>query len=565
MYLRTTKRKRRDGSAVAYYQLAHNVWDPDKKRATAKIIHSFGRADDLDRDALVRLTRSIARVCGLTVVDPAADDDVRSGVGGDVLVGEVAQKETRRLGAVLAIEALWERLGIGPTLRQICREESRVVPYERALLAMTANRLCEPSSKLGVWDRWLEEVYLPGCDDLKLDHMYEAMDVLHRHADEVEEKVFFQTADLLNLAVDLVFYDTTTASFAVDYVDEDDDDGPGLRQLGYSKEGTWSAQVVVALAVTRDGIPVRSWVLPGNTSDVTTVERVRADLRGWKLGRTLFVADSGMNSAANRQELAKACGRYVLASRVNSVAEVRDEVLSRPGRYKEISDDLRVKEVVVGEGAKRRRYIVCFNPRQAKRQKLHREQVVAELEEELARHPNKDADAKWAARLRASGRYGRYVTIGRGDKLRIDRAAVKAAARSDGKWVLITNDDTLSVEDAAQAYKGLLVIERCFRTLKTTQIQMRPMFHWVRRRIEAHVKLCILALLIERVAVRACGESWARLRRTLDRLQVTEFETPTHRFFRRNDVPNAARRVLKKLEVSVPKTVVAVESEAASA
>ena len=335
MYLRATKRRNRDGTTVSYYQLAHNVWDPGTKRASAQIIHSFGRADALDRDDLVRLCRSIARVCGLEVHDPA-DEGAVVGAGGDVLPANVSQKTTRTLGPVLVVGALWERLGIGPALRRIAREQKCRVPYERALFAMTANRLCLPESKLGVWDRWLETVYLPGCEPLKLSHMYEAMDLLHAHADRVEEEVFFHTADLLNLEVDLVFFDTTTCSFAIDDADEDDEDGVGLRKLGHSKEGTWTPQVVVALAVTRQGLPVRSWVLPGNTADVTTIDRVRQDLRRWKLGRALFVADSGMNSEDNRQELARACGRYVLASRVSSVAEVRDEVLGRAGRYKEI-------------------------------------------------------------------------------------------------------------------------------------------------------------------------------------------------------------------------------------
>ncbi len=135
------------------------------------------------------------------------------------------------------------------------------------------------------------------------------------------------------ISVDLVFYDTTTASFTTDYADDPDDPAMHLRQYGHSKEGTWSTQVVVALAVTRDGIPVRSWVLPGNTSDVSTVERVRTDLRDWNLGRALFVADSGMNSEGNRSELARACGKYLLACRMANVAEIKREVLSKKGRY----------------------------------------------------------------------------------------------------------------------------------------------------------------------------------------------------------------------------------------
>ncbi|MBF0488936.1 MAG: transposase [Nitrospirae bacterium] len=124
-----------------------------------------------------------------------------------------------------------------------------------------------------------------------------------------------------------MFYDTTTVSFSIDYEDDDS----GLRKYGKSKDGGWSPQVVVALAVTREGLPVRSWVFPGNTADIKTVEQVKSDLKGWKLGRALFVADAGMNSENNRQELAKACGKYLLATRMCSVKEI---VLSAKGKYK---------------------------------------------------------------------------------------------------------------------------------------------------------------------------------------------------------------------------------------
>ena len=249
----------------------------------------------------------------------------------------------------MALEVLWEKLGIASALKKIIRQQAYSEAYERALLAMTANRLCEPESKLGVWDRWLSKVYLPSCQGHKLDQMYEAMDFLHKHSATVEEAVFFRTAHLFNLNVDLIFYDaTTTAMFTID-----EEDNVGLRQFGRPKNGVWSPQVEIALAVTRDGLPVRSWVFPGNTTDVKTVEKVKADLKDWQLGRALLVADSGKNSLDNRRELARACGKYLLAVRMGSVAEVKEEVLPRPGRYKIIAENLHAKEVIVGDGERR--------------------------------------------------------------------------------------------------------------------------------------------------------------------------------------------------------------------
>jgi hypothetical protein len=518
MYLRTTKRNNRDGSVVEYYQLAHNVRHAETGRPVADIIHNFGRADELDREALVRLCRSIARVCGVEILDPM-ESAVRTipGEKTPALPEGVKLIQTLELGVPLVVETLWERLKLGPTLRKAMEESGGSSLHERALLAMTANRLCEPDSKLGVWDRWLHSVFMPSCAGLKLYQMYEAMDLLHWNVREVEDAVFFQ-------------------------------------------DGTWSPQIVVALAVTREGLPVRSWVFPGNTSDVETVKRVREDLRGWKLGRALFVADSGMSSRTNREELAKACGKYLLATRMGSVSEIKEEVLTRAGRFKTIAENLQAKEVIVGDGELRRRYILCYNPREAQRERKHREQVVKELEEELESHPDRQATARWAIDLLASGRYKRYLTIDKRQRIRLDREAIRDASRHDGKWVLQTNDDTITVEDAAAGYKGLLVIERAFRTLKSTRIRMEPMYHWLPKRIEAHVKLCVFSLLIERVAELKCKQPWPQIRRTLSGFQASEFHTPNFQFFQCNEPSSELVRTLKSLEILMPKSVLSIQS-----
>jgi transposase len=333
-----------------------------------------------------------------------------------------------------------------------------------------------------------------------------------------------------------------------------------MRCFGHSKEGTWSPQVVVALAVTREGIPVRSWVLPGNTADVDTVQQVRSDLRGWNLGRALFVADSGMNSEDNRAELARACGKYLLACRMASVAEIKRDVLSKRGRYTVFKDNLHAKEVILGDGERRKRYILCYNAKEAKRQQEHRQMLVALLEAELDSHRDQWATAQWAIDLLASRRFKRYLRITKGGKVRIDRAAVREAARYDGKWVIETNDDTISLEDAARGYKGLMVIERCFRSLKRTQIKMTPMYHWLSRRIETHVKICVLALMIERIAERACGKPWHQIRRGLDALQVTKLFNLNQRVHLRNEVSAETRNILKKLDIKVPKQILHLEN-----
>ncbi len=548
---------------VEYYQLAHNVRHSETGNPVAEIIHNFGRSDELDRDDLVRLCRSIARVCSVEVHDPLDPPEIATvpvRKQSPALPEEVRLIQTFEFGVPLVVEALWERLKIGPTLRKVMEESGGTPLHERALLAMVANRLCEPDSKLGVWDRWLQKVYVPSCSTLKLYQMYEAMDLLHWNVDEVENAVFFHIANLFNLVVDVIFYDTTTASFSIDEADEDTETGAGFRKYGHSKDGTWSPQIVVALAVTREGLPVRSWVFPGNTSDVDTVKKVREDLRGWKLGRALFVADSGMNSSTNREELARACGKYLLATRMASVSEIKEEVLAKPGRFRTITENLQAKEVAVGDGELRRRYILCYNPREAERERKHRGQVVKELEAELKDHPDHKATARWAIDLLASGSYKRYLTVDKQARIRLNREAIEQSSKYDGKWVLQTNDDTLTVEDAAAGYKGLLVIEQAFRTLKSTRIKMEPMYHWLPKRIEAHVKLCVFSLLIERVAELLCKQPWPNIRRTLSTLQATEFHTPKNQFFQRNEPTRELVHTLKSLDIPMPEAVLDIKS-----
>ena len=279
-------------------------------------------------------------------------------------------------------KALWARLGIGEAIQAELDEKQLTAPHATALLAMVAQRLDRPGSKLACHERWLDRVWLPEARDLGLHQLYRALDVLAEHGDAVERAVFWRAADLFKLDVDLVFYDATTAWFETGEEDVAAHEWRGLtfeplRRRGHSKEGRDNdPQVVIALAVTRDGVPVRSWVFPGATPDVTTVHKIKDDLRAMRLGRVLFVGDAGLYSKANLAELAKGAGRYILAAPIGRVREIRDEVLSHPGRYADVTPTLRAKEVVLGEGERRRRYVLCLNEEEADRQRRHRAEVL---------------------------------------------------------------------------------------------------------------------------------------------------------------------------------------------
>jgi transposase len=186
--------------------------------------------------------------------------------------------------------------------------------------------------------------------------------------------------------------------------------------------------------------------------------------------------------------------------------------------------------------------------------------IVELLETELDSHLDQSATAQWAIELLTSRRYKRYLRITKSNQVRIDRTAIRQAAKYDGKWVIETNDDTISPEDAARGYKGLLVIERCFRSMKRTQIRMTPMYHWLSRRIESHVKICVLALMIEGLAERACAKPWHQIRRSLDTLQVTKLFNLNQRVHLRNDLSADTRNTLKKRNIKPPKQLLYLEN-----
>ncbi|MBN2196761.1 MAG: transposase [Polyangiaceae bacterium] len=335
------------------------------------------------------------------------------------------------------------------------------------------------------------------------------------------------------------------------------------RKRGHSKNGRGDApQIVIGLAVTRDGLPVRSWVFPGNTADVATVAKVKEDLRGWRLGRCVFVGDAGMNSADNRRSLALGGGKYILASRMRSGDEVTDEVMSRTGRYQEVRDNLRVKEVIVGDGERRQRYVVCHNPAEAERQRRRRERTVAELEVELEslRQSNTGTHSKRACELRTSARFGKYLKESSTGKLSVNRGAVSDAERYDGKWVITSNDDTLSAEDLALGYKQLMRVEDCWRTLKSG-IRLRPVFHFTPWRIRAHVTISVLALLLERIVELRTADTWRNVRAQLERIQVVEYDHGDARVRQTTKLRPETETLLRKLKVAVPPKLHGIEPQ----
>jgi transposase len=544
MYLRKVSRKNKNGSKVSYLQLAHNEWDPKAKYAKAKVIYSFGREDQIDRASLERLAQSIIRFL-------SPEEALRAQEG----IGETADfifESSKRLGGAWVLDQIWNKLGLDDILKEILRNRNHETDVERLIFAMVANRALAPSSKLAMEDWVRDDVVIPGIDDVSSHQLYRAMDVLLEVRDFLEEQVYYSVAHLLNLEVDLIYFDTTSSYFEVE--PHEAPDSETLRKLGYSKDHRPDLlQVVIGLAVTREGIPIRCWVWPGNTADVNVVEEVKNDLVGWKLGRVVSVVDRGFSSEDNLRYLQRAGGHYIAGEKMRSGKPETENALARKGRYHTIRDNLKAKEIVVGDGEARKRFVLVYNPKEAEKEQKHREAVIEQLTQELdglKQLPDKQ-HTKAVCDLRSHKLYGRYLRQLKDGRLKLNKQAIRDAARYDGKYLIRTSDDTLSVDDIALGYKQLIEVESSFRELKST-LTLRPMYHRLEERIQSHILINWLALLLVRIAEYETNQTWRNLRKTMDQIHLGYYSSKKGDFDQRTELTHQQRETLRALGIKAP-------------
>jgi hypothetical protein len=440
---------------------------------------------------------------------------------------------------------------------------------------LVAQRCLEPGSKLAAV-RWAEErVAIPGCPMFDDDAAYAAMDFLLAALPEIVERIFSTTANLLNLSCDIIFVDTSSTYFELDEdageVDLEsaranevkvplgpDDPGPteqATRQFNKNSKDHRPdlPQVVIGMAVTAEGVPVRCWTFPGKTSDQVIIRTIKDDLAGWMLNRVVWVADRGFNSVANRAYLQQGGGHFIVAEKLRNASGEAKAALTRPGRYHVAAGNLEVKEVVVGIGERRQRFVVCFNPEAAARDQQVRANLVAYLTTQIADSDEwtKSRRDELAGRLKTTPALWRLTRRLKDGRFRIDKAAIAKEAKLDGKWLLRTSDDSLTPTDLAHAYKQLLEVERGWRDMKGS-LGLRPVFHHREDRIRSHIQLCWLALLLIRVVENGTSDTWRNVRHELDRMHLVTMETAEGRVAQRTTTTPSQTSILGSLGVAEP-------------
>jgi hypothetical protein len=548
MFFRTKKSGPR-----TYLQIVENRWEDGRTRQ--RVVATLGRLDELQQSGrLDALLVSGARLARSVLLLSAHAQ------------GELPTVTTRRIGPALIFERLWQQTGCRRAVERLLEGRRFECDVERAVFLTVLHRLFDPGSDRAA-DKWRTDYQIEGCDSLQLHHLYRTMAWLGEELphdqqkdktpfvprcikDRIEEEVFAHRRDLFT-DLQLVFFDTTSIYF-------EGDGGQDIGQRGFSKDHRPDLyQMVVGAVLDGQGRPICCELWPGNTTDVTTlipvVDRLR---RRFGVRRVCIVADRGMISKETivALEQDERGWQYILGARMRSQNEVKDEVLSRAGRYRVVhpprikSDDpspLKVKEVWVED----RRYVVCLNEDEARKDAADREAIVAALREQLRRGDKS---------LVGNKGYRRYLSGDDSPHFKIDEAKLAEDARYDGKWVLRTNTDLDAAEVALQ-YKRLWRVEHWFRSCKTL-LQTRPIFHRRDETIRGHVFCSFLALVLRqelqaRLEERGHDLEWADVIQDLDRLQQVEVEQDGKRFLLRSEVQGGCGKVFQTVGVAVPPTV----------
>jgi transposase len=530
-----------------YLQLVENR--KEKGRVKQQVIATLGRMDELHAKGRVEtLIRSLSRFSEQALLIISGKSDV-------ALVA-------KKVGPALIFERLWRQTGIGEAIDKQAAERKFEFDVERAVFLTVLHRLMVSGSDR-FCERWHQDYVISGVGGIELQHLYRAMGFLGEvladqtqatsfaprcTKDLIEEEVFFRRRDLFS-SLDLVFFDTTSLYF-------EGTGGESIGQRGFSKDHRPDLkQMVLGVVIDDKGQPICCEMWPGNTADVNSLLPIVESIRQ-RFGIRTFciVADRGMISAKTLSQLeSPQCPLpYILGVRMRKLKAMA-EVLSRAGRFREIYPEgkgskdpspLSVKQVL-HDGD---RYIVCFNPRQARKDAQQREQILSALSEQLK---------QGAKSLVGNKGFRRYLKIDKG-AVQIDEAKVKAEARYDGKWVLRTNTQ-LSAEQVALKYKQLWQVERVFRDVKSLLIT-RPIFHQRDRTIRGHVFCSFLALVLRKELDRCLEQAgqrleWAEIKQDLKALQTVTIEESGKRFAIRSQCQGVCGKVFQAVGVALPPTI----------
>jgi len=517
-------------------------------KVVQRVIATIGRMDQLkEKDRIETLIRSLSRFSEKVLLILSGKSDVST--------------SAKKIGPALIFERLWRELGIQKVIKDLLSDRKFAFDIERALFLTVLHRLF-PSGSDRSCDHWRWDYVIEGAEGLSLHHLYRAMSFLGEEIEDrsgatpfsprcikdlIEEGMFFERRDLFT-GLDLVFFDTTSIYF-------EGEGGETLGQKGHSRDHRPDLnQMVVGAVIDSTGKPVCCELWPGNTADVRTlipvIDRIRARFH---IGQCCIVADRGTISAQTVSELDRRKIPYILGTRMRKVKEVKRDVLSYAGRYREVYPEgksahdpapLKVKEVSVNGN----RYIICLNPKGARKEAQDRQAIIDALKERIRTNPKS---------LIGNKGYRKYLAIERGS-MSINQDKIAYESRFDGKWVLTTNT-TFSADQVAIKYKELWQVEQVFRDVKSV-LETRPVYHQRDENIRGHVFCSFLALVLRKELDRRLGEAghsfaWADIKQDLKSLQEVVIEDNGKSLSLRTECSGTCGKVFQAVGVALPPTI----------
>ena len=496
--------------------MAESYWEDGRPRQ--RIIATLGRLDQLkDRGGVEGIMRSLARF----------SDKVK--VTEEYQSGKLEAKKVTKIGPDLVMGRLWSELGAGSAISSLLEDRKYEFSVERAIWLATLSRLFFPGSDRRAIAR-ARDFRTSGAEGLSLHHLWRAMSWLGEAREATWDKLFARNRNLFS-SLSVVFFDTTSLYF--------EGAGGDLGARGYSKDRRPDEnQMVLGMVLDEGGRPISAPAWPGNTADAKTIAPVAQSLRSrFGVSDICIVADRGMVSAKNIEELEKLGFSYILGVKMRLERRTISSVLARAGRYKEVAPNLKVKEVVHNG----RRYIVCQNPAEAEHDRTAREAMLADLKRKIAESPSS---------LIGNSGFSRFLK--RGSRPEIDWAKVKEEEKYDGRWILSTNTD-LPASEVALRYKDLWRVERTFREAKNT-LRTRPIYHQSDSYILGHVFCSFLALLLMHELKRRTDNrfEWDQMVRDLEALYEVEVEQDGKLWYLRSPLQGVAGQVFKACGVAVP-------------
>lgn len=530
-----------------YLQIVENR--REDRKSVQRVIATVGRIDQLKgKGDIESLIRSLSRFSERALlVLSGRSDGIRA--------------EAKKVGPALIFERLWKERGIDRVLHRLLAARKFAFDVERAIFLTVLHRLLAPGSDR-FCDAWHRDYVIHGVDGLSLHHLYRAMAYLGEEVEDqsdrtpfsprvtkdvIEEELFHLRRDLFS-GLDIVFFDTTSLYF-------EGEGGETIGQLGHSKDHRPDLQqMIVGVILDNEGNPLCSEMWPGNAADVKSLIPVMDRLRRrFTIRKFCIVADRGMVSKETITYLEQEHIPYILGVRMRRIKEVKEEVLSRAGRYREVHPEgasskdpspLKIKEVMVND----RRYIVCVNTKQARKDAADRQAIIDSLREKLASNPKS---------LVGNKGYRKYLAMDR-DAVSINEQKIEDEARFDGTWVLTTNA-TLTAEQAALKYKELWQVEQVFRDMKSV-LDTRPIFHQRDATIRGHVFCSFLALMLRkeldhRLEKAGHDFEWADIKQDLWALQEITIEDKGRSLAVRTECKGTCGKVFQAVGVAIPVTI----------